>query len=502
MQSHQKKLSSTFKSNINGYVIIFLIAVTLRTLPELLSGAYPVGFDTTQGYIPSMLSLPDITPMKTFGWANSPLAVYLLGYVYSLTKIDPNLLMKIAGPIFYGLFIVSFYYFLRKGLGWKGKMVFFVSVLFLLQPAVLRTGWDQLREELSLFFFFILLTQTNCNLLNRAKNKPLLISVLSILIVLSHQLISVLLLIVVIWQILLANIKKEAPVWKPAAVFFPSALIFSWALYAQFINPSWSHHFVPLMLQGGTGTFMFTNYFLSDPRFLSGNYLTVISHVGSLAFFTILPLIPFAIKGFFKDRVWTPILLWLIIASFSIVVYPKFALAQYWWWILLLPIPLTIYLGNYLIKIKLFEHQRRLRAAAFALAILALISIAYSTSTIQVGNVYSLTYSPLGLVESSIPIKDIPDAVKALQWANETLPANSTLIVPEKLQGTAYINIRSDIQIRIAQSTLTLEQVLQNTENLSNDLYAVYYFNEIGNNTGITKIEQFGSIEIFQILQS
>jgi hypothetical protein len=56
----------------------------------------------------------------------------------------------------------------------------------------LRASWDQLREELGLIFFFIVLI-----LLVHKKNRPVQLSALSIvmmLVVLSHQLVSVLML--------------------------------------------------------------------------------------------------------------------------------------------------------------------------------------------------------------------------------------------------------------------------------------------------------------------
>jgi hypothetical protein len=478
------------------------LAAALRAIPELFSGRYPVGFDTLQGYIPSILALPDNTPMKLFGWAYSPLAIYILWSIQAITKIDVYLLLKIMGPVFYGLLSASFYYLLRRGLGWKSNLSFLVALLFLLQPVILRTGWDQFREELALVFFFVLLTFTKCNLVNNTRNKTYFVTIFSILIILAHQLIAVLLFVVLIWQLIESMVKNERHILMKTSAFIPSALIFFWQLYSQFINPTWSIHFMPLNLPNGTGTFVFTNYFLNDPRFLNGNYFTILLHVTSLALFTILPLAPFAIKGFFKDKTFAPMSAWLLIASFSIIIYPKFALSQYWWWILLIPIPLTIYLGNYLQKINIFEDKRQFRKAIAGLVILIVISLAYASSIIPIGTPYSLTYSPKGLVESSIQFKEIPDAEKAFRWINENLPANSILLVPEKLQGTAYITTRPDIQIRVTQSELTLEVSIQKANLNAARLYAVYFSKEIGNITNILNPELFGNIGVYEIIRN
>jgi hypothetical protein len=504
MQIYKNRVPVAAKSNTAKIVIIFLFAAGLRAIPELLSGAYPVGFDTMQGYAPSILALPDNSPMKLFGWAYSPLAIYLLGSVYELTKINVYLLLKIAGPIFYGIFSATFYYLLTHGLKWSTRKSLLVTFILILQPAILRMGWDQFREELGLSFFFILLGVTKCDIVSSIKKKSaaLLVLTLSLLIVFSHQLAAILLFAVVLWQLLTYETKRGKAFVTSILVIVPSVLIFAWQINGQFLNPTYDIHFSPLQLPNGASLFPFTNYFLSDPRFIGGNYLTILSHVGSLLLFSIMPLIPFAIKGFSKDKVFLPMLIWLTIASFSILVYPWFALQMYWWWILLLPIPLTVYTGKCLEKIKIFKHKKRLGVNLVAIAALAVIAVGYASSTVIVGNQYSFTYMPSGLVESSIPIQDIPDAVSALKWTNENLPANSTVIVPEKLQGLAHIYIKSaEIKIRISQPTLTLETVLDQSQlTLSKNLYSVYYIREVGNLSGTEKMYSFGPISVLQIV--
>jgi hypothetical protein len=466
-------------------------------LPELYSGSYPVGYDALQGYIPSILALPDITPMKLFGWAYSPLAIYILWFVYALTKISPYLLLKIAGPLFYGIFSASFYYLLRKGLGWKVKAAAFISLLLLFEPAILRTGWDQLREMLALGAFFILLGQTKCNLIHSAKSKPFLVSFLSIIIVFSHQLVAVLLLIVVLWQMFEDRLQGPIRMLKPTAVFVPFGLIFGWQIYSQFINPSLPQHLTSFNLPTGTSTFIFTNYFLSDPRFLDGSYVTLLLYVGSLALFTVVPLIPFAVKGFFKDKVFAPIFVWLLVASFSIVIYPKFALANYWWWMLLLPIPLTIYVGNCLNKLKVFEKKRRFGIALIAIVTISIISTGYAISAIRIGNSYSYTNLPSGMVETSIHFDDIPNAENAMKWINEKATIDSIVIVPEKMQGEAYMFI-SDAKIVVTQPFLTLNIALNSANLNATSIYAVYFHDEIGNNPNLKNIANFGHIGVYQ----
>ena len=497
-----RNYSALFNQSAAKYFIVFLFAFLLRAIPEFLSGNYPIGFDTIAGYIPAIDTLPDISPMKLFGWAYSPLAIYLLWLVHIFTNIEPNLLVKIAGPIFYGLFCLSFCYLLSKGLGWSNKKSLLVTIILLLQPAILRMGWDQFREELGLSLLFILLGMTKCDIIGSIKTRAFQIGLLSILIVFSHQLAAILLLIVAFWQLATFSPKKDKAFTISLIAILPSALIFLWQLYSQFLNPQYNNRFVPLQLPSGTGNFIFNNFFMSDARFIDGNYLTILSYVIPLLFYTVLPLIPFAMKGFFKDKVFFPMVIWLLIAGLSILILPTYAFSQYWWWILLLPIPLTIYLGNYLEKkilnTKILKHKK-----IFGITFLMLILLAfgYSTSTISiVGYPNAYTYIPSGMVESSMPFTDIPNTTDSIEWLNNNAPANATVIVMENMQGLAYSRLRQDIQIRVAPSLIELNNISNLHPTNSNSLYAIWLTNKVdySNFSGL-KITEFGKISIYKL---
>jgi len=479
---------------------VFLTGLFIRALPEFFSGRYPVGFDLLAGYVPSIFALPDMSPLKLFGWAYSPLAVFLLWFVHVVTNVDPYLLLKVAGPVFYGFFILSFYYLLLHGLGWNSKKSFLVTLLFLLQPAVLRTGWDQLREELGLVFFFLLLAKTKCDIVAGAVAKPLMVFVLSLLIMFSHQLVGVLFFVVFLWQLINTIIKKDACFLKPFLVVVPSAVIFMWQWYSQFVIPSFSSHYAPIQLPTGTDNFVFTNYFLSDPRFLDGDYLKVLSYVGSLSLYSVIPLVPLAVKGFFKDRVFTPMMLWLSAASYSIVVYPSYAISAYWWWILLLPIPLTVFAGEGLDRLGVLSAGRvSVRKAVFwaALFLLGLLAFGYAGSFVRLGYPNAYSYIPMGLVESSVSFTDIPDIENAFRWLDQNALLDAIIIVPERFQGLAFINLRSDLRIRVAPSLLNLNNVIEKTSVSRISAYAVFYSDEVGQLSNIEALAKFGSVNVF-----
>lgn len=484
------------------FVLIFLLALILRAVPEFLSGKYPVGFDVISGYIPALLALPDVSPMVLFGWAYSPLAIYLLWFIRFVTGLDVYLLLKVAAPIFYGLFNVCFCYMLSRGLEWNNKKSFIVSLILLLQPAIMRMGWDQLREELGLIFLFLLLAITKMDLIKGAKNRPIMVAGLSVLIVLSHQLAAILLFVATLYQIINATIKKQIETQYTITTIFPAATIFAMQIYmTYFTEPNYSAHFVPIHLADGIGSFMFTNYFLSDVRFLDGSYWTILSYVGCLSAYVFGFLILVSIKGFFRDKVWTPIVVWLLLTSFSIVIYPWFAFAQYWWWILLLPIPLTIYGGEGLEKLKVFSNQKRLKIAITGIMLLSIVSFGYASSIIKIGYPYGYYYIPSGLVESSVPLEDIQDIKYAFQWVNNNIPVNSVVVVPEKLQGLAYIELREDLLIRVLPPLLTLNNEYFPENIYTNSSYAIDYSNKVdSSNFSGLKIMEFEKIAIFKII--
>lgn len=482
---------------------IFLIAVTIRTLPEILSGPYPVGYDLVAGYAPSLYGLPELSPLKVYGWAWSPLTIFSLWSVWKLSGMDLYLFLKGVGPIFYGLFTLSFYYLLSKGFDWKQKKSFLTTILLLLQPAILRMGWDQFREELGLIFLFVLLMTTKGSIIAGSRVKNLTVLALSILVVLSHQLSAILLFFVALWQIFDIILKKGRAFLKTALLFLPLAVIFAWQLHGQFVNPNFSPNFIPLHLPTGTNIFAFTNYFLHDPRFIDGNYLGVLSYVGSLSLCTVAPIVLLSVKGFFKDKIFTPMLIWLSIAGYSVVVYPYFAFSSYWWWILLLPVPLTVFAGEGLERLGLmgnsrFTKRKRVFWAAFVL--LGVVALGYSMSVINFGYSYSYEYIPSGLVESAVPFEDIKDVESAFHWLNGNSPLNSLVVVPEKLQGWAYMILRGDILIRVAPSKLELSKSIILLESVKNSSYAVWYNDELDQfSLRFPKIEEFGGLDILQV---
>ena len=124
------------------------IGFFIRLVPELLAFPLPIGFDTIY-YAYVMKSGVIWAHWSTFfssTWLLNALTVPL----YTLTQVDPFMLLKVVAPLLYGLNVAGIYWFARKSLGWSQGMSVLASIFFSLQLASLRISWDLLRNTLGL----------------------------------------------------------------------------------------------------------------------------------------------------------------------------------------------------------------------------------------------------------------------------------------------------------------------------------------------------------------
>lgn len=106
-----------------------LIPLGIRTIPEILVGSYPIGWDTIAFYVPN-----------TLDWATGRLGwVQLLGTagllymisvpLYWATRVNPVWIFKVMGPVLYGSMILALYRFLRLGQEWSQRMALGAGLL-------------------------------------------------------------------------------------------------------------------------------------------------------------------------------------------------------------------------------------------------------------------------------------------------------------------------------------------------------------------------------------
>ncbi len=469
-----------------------LLALTLRGIPELLSGPYPVGYDLLAGYLPAIGSFPDITSMNLFGWSWSPLAILILWSFRQITNAPELLLLKAAGPAFFAIFVCSLYYALVTGLQWNKVKATISMLIVMSEPAILRLGWDQLRLELGLSFFFLLLAITKGNLTLGATRKWKEVLALGVLVVVSDQISAVVMAIAFMAQLCLATYRQRLIDLKPVLPFVPPGILFTVGSYMTYFAGHYGAHLAPLKVQVMPGI-AFQNY-LSGAFPFGSSYLTVLFTVGSLSLLCVFPILPLAAKGRFKDNFLLPLTVWFFVASYSIVLSPSLSLAYFWWWMFLLPIPLTLYAVNGLDKFG-YLKGKRLRVTAIGIALLSIFAIAYSTSAIAFGNTYTFPYLPSGLVQSCVEFGDISSIGQVMSWANGTLPQSAIVVVPEQFQGFAS-NLRNDIMVRVASPSSTLSDY-SGYFPANVQVFAIGYPGFPGTIRAVTLV-QYGSVSLWE----
>lgn len=456
-----------------GYLGLFSFALSLRTIPELFSGAYPVGFDLLGGYAPALSSLPNQEVINLTGWRATPFAVYLLWLAERASPLGIYMDLKVASVLLFAAFVTTFAFSLEKGLGVTLRVALFSGLIFSLQPAILRLGWDQLREELGFVFLFSLIGRCGGKLLSL--DNRLLKLILSSLTAITHEIPSLFLISAVSWS----SVKERENLSRKLVPFLPSILLAGWSIYSRFILPDqFSTRFNGFRLPVGTIVPFLTNYY-TDPRFLGKDYVTIGVYVMHLSAFTVMPLVPALMLSYRNSSVFRPMAALSMLGGYSILLLPEAALPAYWWWILTLPVPLTAMLASFLSVHRLLESGRGRKSAILLLFILLGIGVGYSTPWVHIGTSQTFSYLPSNLVESSVSFADVPQVELAIDWLNARAPLGVTLVVPENFAGWAYLNLRPDISIFVVPAGLTLDEVLSIGRVPANNFYAMFYADQI-----------------------
>lgn len=141
--------SDGFSSSVaKGLALSFLIGFIIRLVPEVLALGHPIGFDTISYAVVAERGVVWSSWSSIF--ASSWLLYGFLVPVYGLLRVDPFWLLKIVGPVLFGLNTAGVFWFSRRFLSWGSWLAFFASLFFALQLASLRISWDLLRNALGM----------------------------------------------------------------------------------------------------------------------------------------------------------------------------------------------------------------------------------------------------------------------------------------------------------------------------------------------------------------
>src|SRR6266568_4673311 len=202
----------------------FLIPLFIRSIPEILVGPYPIGWDTIAFYVPNTLDWAAGKAGFVQILGTAPLMYMISVPVYLLSRINPVWIFKVMGPILYGTMILALFRFLRIGLKWPDKQALGGALLTSLYFVTLRISWDLYRNMLGLTFILLSLPLIE-NM--KGPRKQALLSVLIVLAVAADQLTGVIALVLVGSRALVALTRDQQNEFaRRMKVALPGALLF------------------------------------------------------------------------------------------------------------------------------------------------------------------------------------------------------------------------------------------------------------------------------------
>ena len=401
------------KSTKTPYLFLFAIGLVLRAIPEVLMSWYPIGYETITHYAPPMMTFPERSLGDVFSerFRAGPLFYAIMWLACVASQAHPYLILKIAGPVLYGCLAVSFFFFLKKGLNFDAKMAFVATLICIFSPVALRLSWDRFRNVLGLAFLFVTLTM----LRSSHKFKWPITAFLAVITALTRDMIAIVMFATVIGY---AFLRRKDRVTSLLALA-PAFVVFT---------------FMSLVYAISEGRVLWT--YLPNNQFTwGGSYPELLGTV--LLLFTVcyFPLLPLVIKGFQRNKLLDPMLAWLLIGSFSLLIVPWMAVPGYNRWQMMLIFPFSIYAVKGLGRLHLFSKDRRKALIAIFMLFMT-IGAGYSTGAFSYMYVH---YVPVNLVQSSIDLSQIDDVIGCVQWLNRHAASNSCIVAEERFFGWTSI---------------------------------------------------------------
>ncbi|MDW8045589.1 MAG: hypothetical protein RMJ31_07490 [Nitrososphaerota archaeon] len=209
--------------------------------------------------------------------------------------------------------------------------------------------------------------------------------------------------------------------------------------------------------------------------------------------------LPFAIFGFFKDKVLLTLLVFTTIGSLSTTISPSFLLGGVlpWRYILLLAIPISFYAINGIWR--LCKNLKPLKLASFALMMIIITNVG-SLSFLGINNNFRFyEFSgiiPPNMVSTSIPLYDIEPTIELLKSVQDK---DATILVYGDFVGWAlyYTNAEVISFGGTYHSAPTLDKALQLTKN-HNNLYLLWWDSNIASSLGFKLIRSSGYLQLYK----
>jgi hypothetical protein len=417
----------------------------IRLVPELLAWPLPIGFDTVH-YAVVMKSGVIWEHWSQF-FTSTWLLYGLIVPSYNVIQGDTFLLLKVAGPLLFGLNVAGVFWFARKALSWSLALSVFAGVFFSLQLASLRIGWDLLRNSLGLGILLFALSYVEEV---GSKRGLILFALLSLLSVFAHEYSTVILMFLVLSFGLWKLFKRRTDEVKRLFLGISPALAVSFARVYLTFHPI--QYEVPSNVfvageatEGRIGLFLVDYLRIQNSVDSHSSYASLALSVGLLFAVLFLPYLFLIAQGFFRKEVlnsWTGLLL---IGAFGCLVIPVLALQHWHRWMFMLVYPFSFYAVYGISKTAgLLDKAGKWRISFSGLVsrkkVLVIIMLTFGLGVSYLFTPFMVTYAGIGApyiadistyfsVSPSVPFNDVKDVIESIEWLNVNMNSSCGLVL-------------------------------------------------------------------------
>jgi hypothetical protein len=430
--------------NILFSLLAFSIPAGVRSIPQILSGPYPIGFDTIR-YISSIQS-GYVFSLGAIGFFKGTNLFYVLAALPYALSHDAVGTMNVLGPLLLGILCFMVYIYARKLLFWTGWKSLIVAILVSVYFVSLRNSWDLYRQTLGIIFLLGALVSLKYF---PSPRKYYVSSALMVLTVLSHELTGVILFFIVGLQALNYLVKRSGKEFGflLICVSLPLALFLF-----QIYSPQTGGVNLPSVAVATTPS------------------VSLALYISGLIVFCYAIILPFVFLGLVKVKN-SYLLSWILLClgiPLIEMLNPNLPLYIWYRWILLLVYPLMFFFVEGLDRVWRYSRQYKSKISRLLLKvfiigyILSLLTLSgfYLTTTpenpfpyFQSSSYYSSI--PSSMLQNSISIKDNPSVINCFNWVNYNTTKDSALIEHYALYDLAIIYVKNHLIVSINQESST-----------------------------------------------
>jgi hypothetical protein len=325
---------------------------------------------------------------------------------------------------------LAIFKYATQSLRWSARKGLFASLFATLYFVGLRISWDMLRCELGLIFIFVFLLALQKGMFNFKWKWFSILSFSTVLVVLTHQLMSVIMFAIVFAVTIKKLVERNYSfVRRFFMVCLPAIALFTLTFYAYYIvlpnhnsNIFWSGQLEWLSIMG---------------------YSSIVNGItNTLGFliFCYVPFLPFVIHGArrfisLELKAWaTCCLAGCAIGAFLPLYFPLVPLSYRWIILLIFPLAFFVAEGFEKINYRLFKNL----LIGFMIFFNFCFIFLPAEASFPYLNYYP-HYIPSSMLQNSVSLRDCKDVVEAFSWVKASVGSNGVLLVHDAFYGWALL---------------------------------------------------------------